>query len=211
MLGSCHLFQNICGSVSEIRISTESTSFWLRGLCNCYTSQGEELARRFQETNISPCDAFLPRSKLRVGGVAWWSPLLTRLRRRQNEARKKAQRCCPCRAKVVYTEVLRRARSEYKHQIKTAKKASWESFVRDISNENVYGLPYKLAADEVRAKEVLTTLQSRGVHTTDMRDTLALLLQELVPLGYSGWCLSIAVFFYHPLAHDDCCLKKKAR
>lgn len=97
--------------------------------------------------------------------MAWWSPALAVLKSRVNKARNKAQDFCPCRAKLVYMGQHRRLRQAYKGEIKKSKKASWEAFVRDTANENVYSLPYKLAAEKLKTREVLFTLvNNRGQH-----------------------------------------------
>lgn len=66
--------------------------------------------------------------------------------------------------------------------IKDAKQNSWERFVAETTNENLYGLAYKLGSDKLRAKEILNTLGHNQVHTKSNIYTINCLLERLVPL-----------------------------
>lgn len=76
---------------------------------------------------------------------------------------------------------FRRKRLEYKHLIRDAKKKSWRSLTTEATKENPYSLPYKLAADKVPKKEVLTSLRKGNNYTKTGLETMALLIETLIP------------------------------
>lgn len=142
----------------------------------------EQVTTAVQTAMQQTCEENLKRIKIREKHVPWWCPELSRLREELGRLRRQAQRCCPCRAKLVYLGRHRRKRLEYKAMMRAQKRKSWSDFVAESSRENPYSLPYKLAADKIKNKEVLATLQVNGVFSTSVSSTAQMLLDSLVPL-----------------------------
>lgn len=80
--------------------------------------------------------------------------------------RREFQSCCHCRARLVYMGQFRRKRLEIKNLFKKSKKESWQNFMQNATKENAFCFPYKLAADKVLKKEVLTSLKQVQHYTT---------------------------------------------
>lgn len=66
--------------------------------------------------------------------------------------------------------------------MREAKKSSWRNFMKEVTNENPYSLPYKLAADKIAKKEVLYSLRRGQNFTRSVIETMDLLLNTLIPL-----------------------------
>lgn len=141
----------------------------------------ESLVRAYQKTIETSCQELLPKIKIRDKHNLWWNLDLTRLRAETNKLRQKHQNCCPCRAKLVYMGQFRRKSLEYKHLIRDAKKNSWRSFMTESSKENPYSLPYKVAAEKVAKKEVITSLRKGNNFTKTGLETMSLLIETLIP------------------------------
>lgn len=119
----------------------------------------ENLVTAYQNTPISTCENHLTKIIISDKYTPWWNLELARARKEMTKLRKKAQNCCPCRAKLVYLGQFRRKRLEYEHKMRETKISSWRNFMQEATNENPYSSPYKLAADKIAKKEVLSSLQ----------------------------------------------------
>lgn len=113
--------------------------------------------------------------------VPWWTKELTKQRKSVQKARKSYQKCCPCRIKLVKQAIWLREKIRYKALMKTEKQKSWEAFVRETSNADPYGIAYKLGANKLRTKEILSTLKTNNEFTESNLDTLTLLVDQLIP------------------------------
>lgn len=154
----------------------------LQNLNSNTPEEAELLVKAYQNSLTITCEDHIPKIKISDKYTPWWNPELTRTRKDMATLRRKAQNCCPCRAKLVYLGQFRRKRLEYKHKIREAKKSSWRKFVKDVSNENPYCLPYKLTADKISKKEVLSSLRRGQNFTRTAMETMDLLLNTLIPL-----------------------------
>lgn len=134
----------------------------------------EHLVSDYQKAIETTCQELIPKIKIRDKHNPWWNPDLTRLRAETNKLRRLHQNCCPL-------GQFRRKILEYKHLIRDAKKRSWRSFMTEATKENSYSLPYKLAADKVPKKEVLTSLRIGNNYTKTGLETMALLIETLIP------------------------------
>lgn len=117
----------------------------------------DALVEEFQTANIMACNEILPKVKIRRKYVSWWNPELIAAKANVKRARRKYQNCCPCRAKLVYQGQYRRIRNTYKNLIKDSKTNGWRNVIRDESNINPYGTPYKIATGKITNKEIMTT------------------------------------------------------
>lgn len=86
-----------------------------------------------------------------------WSPGLTLLKGSVKITRKAYQDCCLCRMKFVKQGKWRSLRNLYTKAIKGERLKSWQNFMRECS-EDPYGFLYKMAANKLRVKEILSTI-----------------------------------------------------
>lgn len=141
----------------------------------------EDAAFKLTDIATRACEKNIPRKILRKRTVPWWNYDLTRQRETVKQARRMYQRCCECRVKTEKLAIFRRQSQKYKRMIKDSKKISWEAFVAEAINDDPYSLAYKIGADKVKAKEVLTTLSRGNACTETNLETMQLLIETLVP------------------------------
>lgn len=113
--------------------------------------------------------------------IPWWRPQLDCLRREMNRKRKRFQRTRDEPLRGDRRQLYLAARRAYFSAVKGAKLASWREFLAQ-SEEDPWGLPYKLMRGKLKREAVWSSLQSEpGIYTESPVETARLVLQSLVP------------------------------
>jgi hypothetical protein len=79
--------------------------------------------------------------------------------------------------KTQYTK----AKKEYQAAIKTEKIRSWKQYCTTTSPNNPWNEIYKLANNKTRSKQIITIQKPDGTKTETMKETLQLILDQLIP------------------------------
>ena len=124
----------------------------------------------------------MPRRRTFRRSNPWWTKELTKRKKTvyrlrwgfQAERDKSARR----HRKLEYRSSLR----EYRRTVKQTKLDRWRKFVTSNGNSEPWRFVYKLQAQKLRVRGVLSTLQrNRDEHTIDTREIASLLLNAHVP------------------------------
>lgn len=76
----------------------------------------------------------------------------------------------------------REAKGVYERELFAAKMRSWDTFVGECLQTNVWGIPYKIAAEKIHPPALLSTLRAEGGGMTrDWRKSASVLLEALLP------------------------------
>jgi hypothetical protein len=141
----------------------------------------ERMAEQLQATMIRACNAAIPRKKWHNRSVPWWTPELTREKRRTYRARRRYQATKDPttreQEKLQYRELMLR----YKKAVTKAKTQSWQKFVTKEGNKEPRGIIYKTVAGKIRREETVSTLQTPQEEISNWRSTAEAMLAALLP------------------------------
>ena len=73
----------------------------------------------------------------------------------------------------------------FQEEMKRTKRKSWEEFVTDEGNRDVWCFPYRFASGKVNQTAALSALRTDGSTTLNWSETANELLMPLLPLDYA--------------------------
>ncbi|CAB0041976.1 unnamed protein product [Trichogramma brassicae] len=158
----------------------------IRATITDHAEDVNKIADAISGSIVKACNDAIPTSTGKYKQQAWWTSSL-------KNAKKKVERL-----RSLYVASMTEGRSAfsieqskrryqtqrklYQKEIRATKKESWEKFVTKTSRENVWGLPYKIAAGKVKQRKPLSSLRKQdGSMTKSWAETAKMLLDTLVP------------------------------
>lgn len=150
------------------------------------TRHVEDAAGRLGALIHRAAEGAIPRSRTRRGGarsVPWWSAEIATAKSQARRARKRYLRELDGERRQALSVECRNARNRLNHLIREAKAQSFRSFVRQSSDDNPFGLWYRVANNKYRAGTVLCSpLQNEeGGPSPTVEEASMALLEALVP------------------------------
>lgn len=113
-----------------------------------------------------------------------WSEELTTLRKKVRSQRKRYQRAIIQEEKQQHLIRYRELKAEYTEKIIKTRTDSWDKFVRENMETDMWGTPYKLVSQKIRSPTVYSTLKMDGeeeTYTKDWKESAETLLRILLP------------------------------
>lgn len=106
----------------------------------------------------------------------------SQLRAKVRAQRKVYQRSISMQERQLNLHRYRAIKEEYKEKVTQAKTTSWQHFVNRYMETDIWGMPYKIVSERIRAPTVFSTLRRRdGTQTEGWMQSADALLQELLP------------------------------
>ncbi|CAB0040704.1 unnamed protein product [Trichogramma brassicae] len=157
----------------------------IQGTITEHADDVNKIADAISDSILKACNDAIPKSTGKYKQHAWWTSSL-------RNAKREAERL-----RILYLASMRgrsaqsteqakknyeTQRKLYQKEIRTTKKESWEIFVTKTSRENVWGLPYKIAAGKIKQRKPFSSLRKQdGSMTESWAETAKALLDTLVP------------------------------
>lgn len=85
----------------------------------------------------------------------WWTEELKINRLKNNAHRRRYQRCYNVEMRLFYKQQYINFRNNYKEMIETAKLKSWHNFCFEETKRSLFGIPYKLAFNKIKAPIII--------------------------------------------------------
>ncbi|GBM39984.1 Retrovirus-related Pol polyprotein from type-1 retrotransposable element R1 [Araneus ventricosus] len=124
--------------------------------------------------NVLPTD-----SRLRV---PWWDSSLDIQRKKTRALRARFLRCHHPQERLRRRIIFKKAAARYKFMIKTKSRICFNQLCYQLTRNNPFELPYKLAARKIPARTVLRGVKADdGTLTTSVPDTVRTIVQTLFP------------------------------
>lgn len=111
--------------------------------------------------------------------VPWWSPDLTQAKRETNRLRRDYQREKDTEIREEKRQKYREKRRKYTRNALKEKKLSWQNFVEITSEENPYGIVYKMARNKMNLKSAVVNVSKDGSYTKNWRETTQAIFEGL--------------------------------
>ncbi|CAB0037848.1 unnamed protein product [Trichogramma brassicae] len=135
------------------------------------------------ERILAAADKSMPRKKTYSKSVPWWTQELTRQKKVTHKARKIWQAEQAQEPREVKKRLYRSALRKYSNMVHSAKKSSWRSFVEKASNQNHYGIVYRIFNNKMTPERAMSCLKIDQNHTSDWETTMTELMKALFGTG----------------------------
>lgn len=113
----------------------------------------------------------------------WWTPQLE-IERKKVRAHRRRYQNARGEIRQHYKEIYLKNLAIYQENLTKARNSSWKEFCGSISKNNPFTLPYKIAAEKLKTKTLLGSIQRKdGTQTSTLRETIELILTTLFPTG----------------------------
>lgn len=113
--------------------------------------------------------------------LIWWNADLEIERKKLGALRKRYQRCTN---NTRHTQEVRykSALHDYKKHIKEAKTTSWHNFCTEVSNTNIFSIPFKIATKKIKHPILIPPItDSHGIETQTLEESIQLILDYHFP------------------------------
>lgn len=189
-------------SLEDAKVPTQSSGFRLttKGLAKLARSIGEskkdlqELVNKIDSrdsleeavgkltSEIQGLGAKFLKSGNSQNKNPWWDNELRMLRSKTRALRKRYQRTDIAEEKGVWRTRYNRCKAIFKRKIVEKKRKSWDKYCEESAKTNVWGLPYKIAAEKVfKPVQLNRVRRPDGQLTADSEDTINAIVDALFP------------------------------
>lgn len=147
-------------------------------------SNANNMAKELVKKILKAANTAIPKiknTKIKINNKPW-SEELTNLRRRVRALRRTYQRSIDPELRQLNLNAYRRKKEEYIALIFETKMNCWERFVEDCLRVDMWGTPYKIAAQKIRSPVLFSTMNKPdGTTTKNWRESAEVLMEALLP------------------------------
>lgn len=143
----------------------------------------DDIAKELVKKVKNAMNAAIPRiKKTKKVSAGPWTEHLDGLRTEARRLRRIYQRSVSEDERAVRLQRYREAKATYTAELFDTKMRSWEAFVGECLQTDVWGIPYKIASEKIHPPALLSTLRAEdGTMTADWKETTEVLLGSLLP------------------------------
>jgi hypothetical protein len=125
------------------------------------------------------CNRSMPLKKNFSHSIPWWNKTLDEKRKNVNKLRKIYQKCKILSERLVKKYQYYSEKKDYQNLITKSKIESWEKF---CTQEQTWGMPYKLISKKLKIKTPISFLRKENnTLTKNPSETMSYLLNNLIP------------------------------
>jgi hypothetical protein len=139
------------------------------------------MAERLQAALVRACNSAIPRKKWHNRSVPWWTPELTREKRRTHRARRRYQATKDPTTREQENRRYREILLRYMKPVMKARIQSWQEFVTKEGNKEPWEIVYRTVTGKICREETASTLQTPQGGTSNCRSTAEAMLAAHLP------------------------------